>query len=234
MFTPSELTLCGFAASNYYNKVKLALLEKGAAFTEEQCFPSGDEERLRLTPMGKVPFLRVAGGGLSESQAIVEYLEETCPEPPLYPKGVLARAKCRELIQMIELYLEWPARRLYLQAYFGGTVSEETKAEVQRALARAAKALPRLTGFDAFAFGDGFTYADCAAAMHLPLARNAAKTVLGQDPLAEVPGLQAYLRRMAERPCVQRVNEDRKAGLEAFAAYRAAKAQAAAAATGRG
>jgi glutathione S-transferase len=207
------LTLCGFAASNYYNKVKLALLEKGAAFVEEQAFPSGDEDRLRLTPMGKVPFLRVAGGGLSESQAIVEYLEETCPEPPLYPKDVLARAKCRELIQMIELYLEWPARRLYLQAYFGGTVSEETKAEVQRALARAAKALPRLTGFETFAFGDRFTYADCAAAMHLPL---------------------AYLRRMAERPCVQRVNEDRKAGLEAFAAYRAAKAQAAAAATGRG
>ena len=222
------LTLCGFAASNYYNKVKLALLEKGAAFTEEQVFPSGSEDYLRLTPMGKVPFLHVSGSGLSESQAIVEYLEETQPEPPLYPKEVLARAKCRELIQVIELYLEWPARRLYAQAYFGGTVSEETKAEVQRALARAAKALPRLTSFEPFAFGDSFTYADCAAAMHLPLAKNACKTVLGQDMLADVPGLQAYLRRMSERPCVQRVNDDRKAGLEAFAAYRAAKAQAAA------
>ena len=29
------LTLCGFAASNYYNKVKFALLEKGVPFTEE-------------------------------------------------------------------------------------------------------------------------------------------------------------------------------------------------------
>ena len=29
------ITLCGFAASNYYNKVKLALLEKGVAFEEE-------------------------------------------------------------------------------------------------------------------------------------------------------------------------------------------------------
>jgi glutathione S-transferase len=226
------LTLCGFAASNYYNKVKLALLEKGAPFTEEQIFPSGNEDYLRLTPMGKVPFLRVPDGGLSESQAIVEYLEDTHPEPPLYPKDVLARAKCRELIQVIELYLEWPARRLYAQAYFGGTASEETKGEVQRALARAARALPRLTSFEPFAFGDAFTYADCAAAMHLPLARNASKTVLGQDMLAEVPGLQAYLRRMAERPCVQRVNEDRKAGLDAFAAYRAAKAQAAAAVRG--
>src|SRR5512145_1755985 len=97
------LTLCGFAASNYYNKVKLALLEKGAPFTEEQVFPSGNEDTLRLTPMGKVPFLRLSDGGLSESQAIIEYLEQIQPEPPLYPKDVLARAKCRELIQFIEL-----------------------------------------------------------------------------------------------------------------------------------
>jgi glutathione S-transferase len=65
--------------------------------------------------------------------------------------------------------------------------------------------------------------------MHLPMARGAAKAVLGQDVLAEVPGLHAYLKRMAERPSVQRVNEDRKAGLEAFAAYRAARAAEAAA-----
>jgi glutathione S-transferase len=224
------VTLCGFAASNYYNKVKLALLEKGVAFTEEQRFPSGDEEYLRLTPMGKVPFLRIAGSALSESQAIVEYLEEIHPQPPLYPADALARAKCRELIQLIELYVEWPARRLYAQAYFGGTASQETKGEVQRALSRAARALPRLTRFESFAYGERFTYADCAAAMHLPLVRNATKVVLGQDALAEVPGLQPYLHRMAERACVQRVSEDRKVGLEAFAAYRAAKAEAAAAA----
>ena len=30
-----SITLCGFAVSNYYNKVKLALLEKGVLFTEE-------------------------------------------------------------------------------------------------------------------------------------------------------------------------------------------------------
>jgi glutathione S-transferase len=228
------LTLCGFAASNYYNKVKLALLEKGLPFAEEQVFPSSSEDTLKLTPMGKVPFLRTEHGTLSESQAIVDYLEETYPQPSLYPAAPFARAKCRELIQLIELYLEWPARRLYPQAYFGGSVSEETRNEVTRALSRGARALARLTAFDAYAYGDAFGYADCAAIMHLPMARGAAKAVLGQDVLAEVPGLHPYLKRMAERPSVQRVNEDRKAGLEAFAAYRAgraaAQAQAAAAA----
>ena len=218
------LTLCGFAASNYYNKVKLALLEKGVAFAEEQVFPSSSEDYLKLTPMGKVPFLRTQDGTLSESQPILDYLEEVHPQPPLYPRAAFARAKCRELIQVIELYLEWPARRLYPQAYFGGSVSEETRNEVARALARGARALARVTAFGGYACGDAFSHADCAAIMHLPMVRGAGKAVLGQDVLAEVPGLQAYLKRMLERPSVQRVNEDRKAGLEAFAAYRAARA----------
>lgn len=220
------LTLCGFAASNYYNKVKLALLEKAVPFAEEQMFPSSAEDTLKLTPMGKVPFLRTEGATLSESQPILDYLEEVQPQPPLYPATPLARAKCRELIQVIELYLEWPARRLYPQAFFGGSVSEETRTEVARALARAAKALARLTAFERYAYGDTFSYADCAAVTHLPIIRSACKAVLGQDALADVPGLQAYLGRMSERPSVQRINADRKAGLEAFAAYRAAKASA--------
>ena len=128
------LTLCGFSASNYYNKVKLALLEKGVPFTEEQIFPSSNEDYLKLTPMGKVPFLRTEGATLSESQPIVDYLEEIHPQPLLYPGTPLGRAKCRELIQVIELYLEWPARRLYPQAFFGGSVSEETRTEVARVL----------------------------------------------------------------------------------------------------
>ena len=36
------IKLCGFPISNYYNKVKLALLEKGIPFTEEPAFPSQD------------------------------------------------------------------------------------------------------------------------------------------------------------------------------------------------
>ena len=38
------LKLCGFAVSNYYNKVKLSLLEKGVPFEEELAYPSQKEE----------------------------------------------------------------------------------------------------------------------------------------------------------------------------------------------
>ena len=47
------LQLCGFSASNYYNKVKLALLEKGVAFDEELAWLG--ETDAAASPLGKVP-----------------------------------------------------------------------------------------------------------------------------------------------------------------------------------
>ena len=48
------LTLCGIPLSNYYNKVKLALLEKGADFVEEEVGTGKkDEAVLACTPLGK-------------------------------------------------------------------------------------------------------------------------------------------------------------------------------------
>lgn len=76
------LKLRGFPVSNYYNKVKLALLEKGVTFAEEQV-NTGQEAMAAGSPAGKVSFLKTPQGVLCESQAIVEYLEETHPQPPL-------------------------------------------------------------------------------------------------------------------------------------------------------
>ena len=215
------LTLCGFPASNYYNKVKLALLEKGVAFEEEAVYPSRDEALLAFSPMGKVPYVRTPAGALSESQAIVEYIEEVYPGTPLYPQDPMARAKCRELIHLIELYLELAARRLYPQAFFGATVSEETQSQVATALRRGVKAIARVTRFEPFAVGEDFSYADCTALVHLPTVNEASKAVLGADLLADAGPLRDYLARVGKRPHVMRVKADRKAGMEAFLAYRA-------------
>ena len=113
------LKLCGFAVSNYYNKVKLSLLEKGIPFEEELAYPSQKEEFRKDSPMGKVPFLRTDRGVLTESQVLTEYIEDMYPEPALYPKDPFERARCRELIEHIELHIELPARRLYAEAFFG-------------------------------------------------------------------------------------------------------------------
>ena len=91
MTTP--ISLCGFAVSNYYNKVKLSLLEKNVPFTEAVVYPSQNEEVLSESPMGKVPFLRTTRGVLSESQVLTEFIEDNWPEPALYPKDAFERSR---------------------------------------------------------------------------------------------------------------------------------------------
>ena len=71
-----SLKLCGFSASNYYNKIKLQLLEKGIDFQEELVW-TGNANALLVdrSPLGKVPFLDTAQGPISESVACAEYIE---------------------------------------------------------------------------------------------------------------------------------------------------------------
>ena len=57
-----SISLGGFAASNYVNKVKLALLEKQIPFTEELAIPSQGSAFLDDSPRGKVPFVKIGAG----------------------------------------------------------------------------------------------------------------------------------------------------------------------------
>ena len=207
------ITLCGFSISNYYNKVKLALLEKGVPFEEERVMTgSKDEAVLAASPLGKVPYIRTPQGALCESQVIVDWIEAAYPNPPLIPADPFAAAKVRELATFIDLHLELVARELYAQAFFGGTVSEGTQARVRKQLERHIPAFKRLASFAPYVAGDSFTLADCSAWVSLPLVGMATKTVYGEDLLAaQGVDWKAYVKLVGERPSAQRVAADRKA-----------------------
>lgn len=205
------LTLCGFSASNYYNQVKLALLEKGVPFQEELAWIG--ETDLAASPLGKVPYLRSDEGTLCESTVMLEYIEARYPEPPLLPAEPFAAAKIRELVRFLELHLELVARNLYPEAFFGGKVSDGAKEKVGQQLRKNVAAFGRLAAFSPFIGGGHFTLADVAAVVHLPLVGSATKIIYGEDFLAGLP-VRDYLRRMGERPHVQKINADRKASTE--------------------
>lgn len=205
------LTLCGFSASNYYNKVKLALLEKGVAFEEELAWV-GETDKA-CSPLGKVPYLKTDKGALSESTVILEYLEDAYPGKPLFPKDAFEAAKVRELVRYIELHLELVARNLYPEAFFGGKVSDSAKEKIGQQLEKNVAAFSRLTKYSPFIAGEQFTLADCAAAVHLPLISGATKIVYGRDFLADTPA-RDYLKKLGERASVQKVNADRKTNTE--------------------
>lgn len=211
------INLCGVGISNYYNKTKLVLLEKGLAFTEEEVRPSQDEALLKRSPLGKIPFIETERGCLSESQVILEYLEETYPKKPLYPADSFERAKCRELIQHLELNVELHARRLYKEAFFGGTVSEETKNEVKERLNIGLKGLARLAKFSPYIAGDAYTAADCVAWVHFFMVSLSSQKIYGADMVAaHIPAVATYMQLIEGRPSVQKVAADRAAAMAAF------------------
>ena len=207
------ITLCGFPVSNYYNKVKLALLEKGVPFTEETVMTkSTDPAVLAASPLAKIPFIRTPQGGLCESQAILEYIESAYPNPPLLPADPFAAAKVRELITFIDLHLELVARDLYTQAFFGGTISDSTKERVRKQLDKNIPAFAKLAKFSPYVAGDTFTMADCAAYASLPLVGMATKAIYGEDLLAAAGvDTRAYGKLVGERASAQKVAADRKA-----------------------
>jgi glutathione S-transferase len=217
------LKLCGFAASNYYNKIKLQLLEKGVAFEEELVWTGEAQASLiERSPLGKVPFLETPDGPISESMACAEYIEAVYPQNALLPTDPFAAAKVRELIIYSELHLELVARQLYAEAFFGGKVSDGTKERAHTLLLKGIAAFARLARFAPFIAGPQFTLADCAAIVHLPVVSSACKIIYGEDMLAALP-VKDYLRAMGERATVSAVNADRKTSTALMMAARPAK-----------
>ena len=215
------LTLCGFAASNYYNKVKFAMLEKGVPFTEELAWVGKTDPA--CSPLGKVPYLKTEQGPLCESAVIMEYIEQKYPQNPLLPADAFAAAKVRELATFVELHLELVARNLYPEAFFGGKISDGAKEKTAAQLEKNIAAFAQLAKFSPFLAGDALTLADCAAVVHLPVVSGATKIIYGRDFLADLP-VRDYLKRMAERPTLAQVNADRKANTELMLSRLKAKA----------
>ncbi len=87
-------------------RVRIALALKGLSY-ESVVFDLRanqhlTEEYRRVNPMRAVPSLEIAPGqALIESMAIIEYLEETHPKPPLLPADPLARARVRAMAQIV-------------------------------------------------------------------------------------------------------------------------------------
>lgn len=214
------LKLHGFATSQYYNKVKLALLEKALPF-EEVLVWAGEADP-GSSPLGKVPYVITPQGPLCESGVILDYLEQQYPQHPLIPVDAYAAAKVRELAMVIDLHIELVARNLYPEAFFGGSVSPAIKEKTEPLLEKGVAALKRLAHFGPFVAGETLTLADCSAATHLPVVAAASKVIYGVDVLADLP-MDEYLQCMAARPSLQRITADRQANMALLVARLQAK-----------
>ncbi|WP_442110705.1 glutathione S-transferase family protein [Pseudomonas sp. NUPR-001] len=211
------LKLHGFAVSNYYNMVKLALLEKGVAFEEVLFFGGQSPEALKVSPRGKVPVLETEHGFLSETNLILDYIEQTQPgEKALLPADAFAQAKVRELVKEIELYIELPARACYPEAFFGAKVDPAIKEKAKAELLAGVQTLKRNGAFSPYVAGNQMTLADVMFCFSLDLASAVGKEVFDMDLLADFPQAKALLKHFKQNPNVQKIAADKDAQMPAF------------------
>lgn len=213
------LTLYGFDVSNYFNMLKLALSTKGLEYKTVLVYPNQTSEYLQLSHMGKVPVLETEHGMLTETNVILEYLDEAYPEKPLYPGNAYQKAKIKELVKVLELYLELPARRCHAAAFFGSSVSDETRKEVKRALYKGIDALSRLTKFSPYVAGNQFTAADIMFLYTADLAAAVAHKLFNIDLLSLAPGSKELMALLNENEEVKNIAADRKEANVAFKKY---------------
>ena len=203
------LVLYGFWRSLATYRVRAALNVKGIAY-EERIVDLGQGEQLQpayraLNPQGALPLLDHDGLRLTQSLAIMEYLEETWPQVPLLPVDAPGRARVRSLAQVtiadvhplitprIREWLEHdygidePGRMRWIRHWFdqGTQVLEARLAEPS-------------TG--AFAHGDEPTIADMALASHVAGAQ------LFKCNLSAAPRLMRVVERCMQLPAFQRAH----------------------------
>ncbi|MEK1939184.1 MAG: glutathione S-transferase [Pseudomonas sp.] len=212
------LKLHGFSVSNYYNMVKLALLEKGIAFEAVDVHGGQREDFLAISPRGKVPVLQTEQGYINETSAILEYVEETGSGKKLLPSDPKARAYVRSLMREIELYIELPARACYLEAFFGGKVDEAIKAKSKEDLQLGIAALKRHGKFAPYLAGETLSLADLYFLYSLDLACVVMGKLFATDVLADFPQAAALFKLLNQNPNVQKVAADKDAEMEQFLA----------------
>ncbi len=209
------IKLIGFQVSNYYNMVKYVLLEKGIDFEEVSAMPSQEGDFKAKSPMGKVPCIETEHGYLSETSAILAYIETLQPSPSLFGSDPWQGAKIREVCKEIELYIELQGRRHYPEIFFGEGRNEAAVTEAKPVIENGLKALKHNGSFSPFICGE-FSAADIVAAHTFIYAAPVCQAVYGWDIVAEVPGLQEAIDATNAREAGAKVAADHGAAMKAF------------------
>lgn len=191
-------------------RVRIALNLKGIAFDRRQVNLLAGDQRTALhravSPQGLVPALQIDGHVLTQSLAILDYLEETRPEPPLLPADPAARAHVRALSLAVSCEIH-PVSNLAVLARVEALAGAEARAAWNREnIACGLQALeamldhPGFTG--RFCHGDRPGMADCTL---IPQLYNADRW---QVPFDHLPCLSAIADACASHPAFAAAHPD--------------------------
>jgi glutathione S-transferase len=181
--------------SIYGRKVLVVLMEKNLAFRIKQLsFSAGDLRKdyyLKLNPNAEIPTLIDEGKIIYESTAIVEYLNEAYPQPPLMPDEPFIRAQIRMIDDFCDLHLYRSIIKCIIKIH---KANEEITEQEKEAIRSDCRRIENYLGDKEFLVGD-FSLADCAFMPALP-----AIEFIGLGPfLQSSPSLATYANRLKSR-----------------------------------
>lgn len=167
-------TLYHYPLSPFSRKVRLCLGEKKieVGLVEERYWEQ-DADFLRRNPAGKVPVLKMGSRTMSDSIAICEYLDETHPNPALFPKNAEARCEVRRLVGWFDdkFYHEVTAKligeRVYRKVMGTGYPDSTNVKAGAKAVKYHLDYMARLLDERRWLAGNDMTMADFAAAAQL-------------------------------------------------------------------
>lgn len=191
-----RLRLLGYPVSNYVNIARAAMIEKQIDFEFVPTRSSQDAAFRALSPMGKIPVLETADGPLSETVAILDYLDDAYPEPSLRPVDVFGRARSRQLINIVQLYVEAQVRGLFPGVFMGGANAPATEAAIRTMLDRATGALTQIMNPQPFLFGELPGQADLFAFYNLEIAERVTRFVYDRSIIDEIGVLGSWRTAM--------------------------------------
>jgi glutathione S-transferase len=200
----SAITVYGIPGSPFLRSVEIALREKDVAYDLHALAPGEHKqpEHLARHPFGRVPAFEHDGFTLYESQAIIRYIDESFPNPPLTPVKPQGRARMNQVIGIIEWYFFPKAaapiafNRIIGPKLLGLPTDEAAIAEALPMARTCFTELDRLLGDQVFFGGNSVSIADIMLAAQLDLLSD---TPEGAE-LISATKLEPWLERMRVRP----------------------------------
>jgi maleylpyruvate isomerase len=215
----SAFTLYGFWRSTATWRVRIGLHYKGIDFTYQpvNLRKDGGEQNSAAyqakNPMRQVPLLEFEEQGrlvrLTQSVAILEYLEERWPEPRLLPEGALERARARQLAEMVNAGIQ-PLQNTSIQLWVRDVLGADDTAWTKHWVTKGLAALEAVTAESAgrFSMGDFVSLPDLFLVPQLSFARRFS------IPLHAFPTLTRIEAACEELPAFQAAHADRQPDAE--------------------
>jgi glutathione S-transferase len=199
-----SITVYGIPGSPFLRSVEITLKEKDIPYHLHTLAPGEHKqpEHLARHPFGRVPALEHDGFSLYETQAIIRYLDESFPNPPLTPGNAKDRARMNQVIGIIEWYFFPKAaapiafNRIIGPKLLGLQSDEAAIAEAMPMAHTCFDELNRLLGDQAYFGGERISIADIMLAAQLDLL---SETPEGAQ-LIKGKRLEPWLERMTSRP----------------------------------